>query len=251
MLTLYIITFIVGLLIGSFLNVCIYRIPVEQTVITTPSHCYNCGQRIKPWDLVPVLSFLILKGRCRHCDTQLSWQYPLVELTTGLLFLVAVWRWGITWETLSMLVFFSLLVVVTVIDFHHQIIPNRVLLVGGALGLPLVYLQSLEHLKSGLIGFFAAGLLLLLIALISRGGMGGGDIKLAAVMGLFLGLKGVAVALFLSFLIGGVVGILLLVTGKKGRKDAVPFGPFLALGSILAALMSSDIIIWYVGLWKI
>nr|WP_315989276.1 A24 family peptidase [Desulforamulus aquiferis] len=142
-----------------------------------------------------------------------------------------------------------MLLVVTVIDLYHQIIPNRVLLVSGVLGLPLIYLQSLEILKTGTIGFFVAGALLFIIALVSKGGMGGGDIKLAAVMGMFLGLKLVMVALFLAFLIGGIIGIILLATGQRGRKDPIPFGPFLALGSLIAALVGEKIISWYTGFW--
>ncbi|ABO49582.1 type 4 prepilin peptidase 1, Aspartic peptidase, MEROPS family A24A [Desulforamulus reducens MI-1] len=243
----YILVLITGLVVGSFLNVCIYRIPQGETVVTTPSHCFACGTRLKPWDLVPLFSYLLLRGKCRYCRVKISVQYPLVELITGLLFLATIYYWGISWQALAMLVFFSVLMVTTVIDIHHQIIPDSVLLVGGLLGLPIIFFQSLDHLKWGLIGFFAAGLLLLLIALLSKGGMGGGDIKLAAVMGLYLGLKPVAIALFLSFLLGGAVGILLLATGIKGRKDPVPFGPFLAAGAIISAFLGERIIVWYLG----
>lgn len=241
--------FVTGLAVGSFLNVCIYRIPQGQTVVTTPSHCFSCGTNLKPRDLVPVLSFLLQGGKCRYCGVKLSWQYPLVEFATGVLFLLAFYTWGLSWTTLAMMVFFSLLMVTTVIDLYHQIIPDGVLLVGGLLGVPLVFLQSLDQLKWGAMGFLAAGVLLYVIAIISKGGMGGGDIKLAAVMGLYLGLKPVAVALLLAFMLGGLVGILLLVSGKKGRKDAVPFGPFLALGAFIAALAGEQILTWYTGYW--
>lgn len=249
MTAIYFLVFLWGLMVGSFLNVCIFRIPEEKSVVTTPSHCYHCQTRLKPWDLVPVFSYLWLRGRCRYCGTKISWQYPLVELVTGLLFVLAVHRWGLTWTALAMAVFFAMLVVTTVIDLYHQIIPDGVLLTAGIIGFPLMYLQSLEQLKWGVIGFFAAGLVMLLIALASRGGMGGGDIKLAAVMGLFLGLKPVALALFIAFFTGGIVGIFLLAIGRKGRKDPVPFGPFLALGSLLAALVGEKIILWYTGFW--
>ncbi|MEG6522560.1 prepilin peptidase [Desulfotomaculum sp. 1211_IL3151] len=247
MIVFYSVIFITGLVVGSFLNVCIYRIPLGETVVTTPSHCFACGNRLRPRDLVPVLSYVLLRGKCRYCGVQVSWQYPFVELATGLLFLATVFTWGISWEALAMLTFFSMLVVTTVIDLYHQIIPDGVLLVGGLLGVPMVFLQSMDQLKWGAIGFLAAGLVLLLIAIASKGGMGGGDIKLAAVMGLYLGLKYVALALFLSFLLGGLLGILLLATGIKGRKDAVPFGPFLALGAIIAAFWGEKIFAWYLG----
>lgn len=245
MTIIYILVFILGLLIGSFLNVCIYRIPAGQTVVTTPSHCYACGNNLKPLDLIPVLSYLFLRGRCRYCGASISWQYPLVELLTALLFLAVVYDKGLTWSAVAMLLFMSMLVVASFIDLAHQIIPDGVLLVGGILGIPLVYLQSLEQLKWGMLGFFAAGLLLLLIAILSKGGMGGGDIKLAAVMGLYLGLKLVAVALMLAFILGGTIGIILLLTGLKSRKDPVPFGPFLAVGAVLASFIGENIIVWY------
>ncbi|GAB6182092.1 A24 family peptidase [Desulfotomaculum defluvii] len=245
MVAFYVFVFIIGLVVGSFLNVCIYRVPLGETVVTKPSHCLNCSTPLKPWDLVPLFSYVLLKGKCRYCGVKISWQYPLVELVTGVIFLATVFNWGISWEALAMLIFFSMLVVTTVIDLYHQIIPDGVLLVGGILGMPMVYLQSLDQLKWGLIGFFAAGLLFLLIAIVSKGGMGGGDIKLAAVMGLYLGLKSVAIALFLSFLLGGLIGMLLLVTGIKGRKDPVPFGPFLAVGAVLSAFWGERMIDWY------
>lgn len=245
MMIIYVLVFILGLLIGSFLNVCIYRIPAGQTVVTTPSHCYACGNNLKPLDLIPIFSYVFLRGRCRHCGASISGQYPLVELLTALLFLAVVYKNGLTWSALAMLVFMSMLVVTSFIDLAHQIIPDGVLLVGGILGIPLVYLQSLEQLKWGIVGFFAAGLLLLIIAILSKGGMGGGDIKLAAVMGLYLGLKLVAVALMLSFILGGTIGIVLLLTGLKNRKDPVPFGPFLAVGAVLASFIGENIIVWY------
>ncbi|RJX23779.1 MAG: prepilin peptidase [Dethiobacter sp.] len=243
----YVMVFITGLAVGSFLNVCIYRIPRGQSVVTTPSHCFSCATNLKPWDLAPVFSFMWQRGRCRYCGVKLSRQYPLVELLTGVLFVAAVYRWGLTWTAPAMMVFFSMLIVTAVIDWRHQVIPDGALLAGGVLGLPLIYLQSLDKLKWGVAGFLAAGLLLYLIAVISKGGMGGGDIKLAAVMGLYLGLKPVAVALLLAFMLGGLIGLALLVTGKKGRKDAVPFGPFLALGALFASFAGEQIIAWYAG----
>lgn len=240
--------FLLGACIGSFLNVCIYRLPREESVVSKPSHCPRCGKKLVILDLVPILSYIWLRGCCRQCGGKISIQYPLVELLTAVLFLAAYATWGVSWHTLSMWVFLSVLVSVSVADIHHRIIPDEILLVGTVLGLPLVFLTSFNSLISGIIGFFSAGLLLLLIAVVSKGGMGGGDIKLSAVMGLFLGWQGVAVALFLSFLAGGLAGILLLVTRFKGRKDAVPFGPYLALGGLAAAFYADAIIKWYLGL---
>ena len=239
---------LLGACIGSFLNVCIYRLPREESVVYKPSHCPGCGNKLGVPDLVPILSYIFLRGRCRHCGSQISVQYPLVELITALLFLAAYLTWGISWHTASMWVFLAVLVSVSVVDIHHRIIPDEILLVGTILGLPLILLTSISDLIGGVIGFFTAGLLLLAIAVVSKGGMGGGDIKLSAVMGLFLGWQGVAVALFLSFLIGGIAGILLLVTRIKGRKDAVPFGPYLALGALISAFYGQRIVTWYLSL---
>ncbi|MCG8403509.1 MAG: prepilin peptidase [Firmicutes bacterium] len=243
-----IIVLLLGAVIGSFFNVCIYRLPRKESVAYKPSHCPGCGSKLGVADLVPVLSYLFLRGRCRHQGCEISPRYPLVEIITALLFLAAYINWGVSWHTASMWVFLAMLVLVSVIDIYHRIIPDEALLAATIIGLPLLFLASLDYLISGVIGFFAAGLLLLVIAAVSRGGMGGGDVKLSAVMGLFLGWQGVAVALFLSFLAGGVISILLLATKIKGRKDAVPFGPYLALGGIIAAFYAERIIAWYMGL---
>ena len=243
-----IIVLLLGAGIGSFLNVCIYRLPRKESVVYKPSHCPSCGSKLGVADLAPVLSYVFLRGRCRHQGCRISPRYPLVELVTALLFLAAYINWGVSSHTAAMWVFLTMLVLVSVIDINHRIIPDEVLLVTTIIGLPLLFLSSLNYLISGVIGFFSAGLLLLAIAVASRGGMGGGDIKLSAVMGLFLGWQGVAVALFLSFLAGGVVSILLLATKIKGKKDAVPFGPYLAVGGIIAAFYAERIITWYMYL---
>jgi len=240
--------FLLGACIGSFLNVCIYRLPQGESVVYQPSHCPACGGRLGIPDLAPILSYILLRGRCRHCGIRISAQYPLVEFATGLLFLAAYIIWGFSWHTASMWVFLTVLVSVSVVDVLHRIIPDQILLTGVILGLPLVLLTSVNHLISGVIGFFAAGLLFLVIAVVSRGGMGGGDVKLSAVMGFFLGWQGVLVALFISFLIGGLAGIFLLAAGIKGRKDAVPFGPCLALGGLITAFFGQQIITGYLKL---
>ncbi|RJX19938.1 MAG: prepilin peptidase [Desulforudis sp.] len=241
--------FVLGASIGSFLNVCIYRIPAGESIVSPPSHCFACGEKLGLVDLIPILSYFHLRGKCRRCGEPFSWQYPLVEFATGFLFVLVFLRFTITWETLAGWVFLSILVAVTVIDIHHRIIPDKIVIAGLVLGLPLVALQSWESLMWGVVAFFAAGLFMLAIMVISRGGMGMGDIKLAALMGLYLGLMNVAVALFLAFLVGGVVGIALLVTRIKGRKDAVPFGPYLALGGFAALLWGNQIVNWYMSLW--
>ncbi|KAF1086553.1 Type 4 prepilin-like proteins leader peptide-processing enzyme [Sporotomaculum syntrophicum] len=240
-----VLVFIIGACIGSFLNVCIYRLPRGQSVVSNPSHCPGCGRRLGVPDLVPLLSYVLLKGRCRYCGERISARYPLVELLTALLFLVAYHFWGLQWQTVAMWLFFAVLVTAAFIDFQHKIIPDELILAGGVLGLPLVFLSGPGKLVDGLIGFLFAGLLFLFIAVVSNGGMGGGDIKLSALMGLYLGFPNIIVALFSSFLLGGLSGIALMALRAKNRKDSVPFGPFLAFGSVLAAFYSGQIIRWY------
>jgi leader peptidase (prepilin peptidase)/N-methyltransferase len=242
--------FILGACAGSFLNVCIWRIPAGKSVVSPPSHCPACKARLGFLDLVPVLSYVYLRGRCRRCGAPFSSQYALVELGTGVLFALVWTQFGLSWATPAGWVLVSVLVTAAVIDIHHQIIPNRVLLAGFVLGLPLAALQSWTSLTMGLLAFLAAGLFLLAVAVVSRGGMGGGDVKLAALMGLYLGPAGVAAALFLAFLTGGAAAIALLATGRKTRKDPVPFGPYLALGGVAALLWGGELVGWYAGLWR-
>lgn len=236
---------VLGACIGSFLNVCIYRIPKNESVVTKSSHCYSCGHVLGWGDLIPIISYILLKGRCRYCSEKFSLQYLLVELSTGLLYLSIYNKFGYDWITLLFWALFSVLLVVTVIDIHYFIIPNEILITGLVIGLIIIVSQLMDRLFSGIIGFFIAGLIMLLIAIVSKGGMGGGDIKLSAVMGLYLGWQGVLVALFIAFLCGGIWGSLLLLTGRKGRKDAVPFGPYLALGGAIAALWAQELLAWY------
>ncbi|MTI81178.1 MAG: prepilin peptidase [Firmicutes bacterium] len=243
-----IIVTLLGACMGSFLNVCICRIPYQESVVYKPSHCPQCEKKLGAMDLIPIFSYIFLKGRCRSCDEKISIQYPLVELLTAVLFLATYLHWGWQWQTVSMWSFVSILIAVTVIDIYHQIIPDKILLVGSLIGLPFIILSSFNQFISGIIGFFVAGLILLVIAVVSKGGMGGGDIKLAAVIGLFLGWQNALLALFISFLAGGLIGIFLLVTKLKGRKDAVPFGPYLALGGLISAFYGNQLIKWYLNI---
>ncbi len=241
-----VIVFIIGACIGSFLNVCIYRLPLGQSVVYNPSHCPGCGRRLGVLDLIPLLSYVLLKGRCRYCGEKISARYPLVELVTALLFVAAYQYWGWQWQTVSMWVFFAVLITASVIDYQHKIIPDEIIIVGCVLGIPLVFLFG--KLIDGLISFLVAGLFFLFIAVGSKGGMGGGDIKLSALMGLFLGSPGIFVALFSSFLFGGLSGIILMALRRKGMKDALPFGPFMAIGGVMAAFYTDPIIKWYINI---
>jgi leader peptidase (prepilin peptidase)/N-methyltransferase len=248
MTTLNLLVFILGICVGSFLNVCIFRIPAGKSVMFPSSYCYSCGHKLGLLDLVPVLNYFYLRRKCRWCGAAFTWQYPLIEFITGLMFLLIWHRYGYSWETLTGWVFISILIIVTVIDLKHLIIPDKVTLTGLVLGLPLIALQSWASLKMGIVALLAASFLFWTIVVVSRGGMGGGDVKLAALMGLYLGPVNVSIALFLAFLAGGIVAIVLLVTKLKSRKDVIPFGPYLALGSLIAFLWGSNIWHWYLGL---
>jgi len=240
--------FFAGAAVGSFLNVCIYRIPAGESVVHPLSRCPVCRSYLRFFDLIPILSYFFLKGKCRYCGSRIAWQYPVVELITGLLFVLALVKYGITMSALRSIVLFSVIVPVAVVDLRHKIIPDKLNLAGFILGIPLA-LESKEILYSCIIGLLAGGGLLLLIALVSRGGMGGGDIKLAAVLGLLLGWKLLLVTLFWAFVAGGIAGLTMLTLRLVRLKEPIPFGPCLALGAIIAALAGDKVIMWYGGFW--
>jgi leader peptidase (prepilin peptidase)/N-methyltransferase len=244
-------SFGLGLIVGSFLNVCIYRLPARKSIITPSSFCPHCQQPIRAYDNIPVLSFLILKGRCRHCGGTISWQYPMVEAVTGLLFMGLAYKWGFSGRALIYGLLVCALVVVTFIDLHHQLIPDKITLPGMALGLGLTFLSLLPvDWAQSLLGLALGGGILYLAALLSRGGMGGGDIKLAALIGVFLGWKKVLLTIFAGVSLGSLVGLGLILFRGKGRKDKIPFGPFLALGAIISIFWGREIIGWYLSvLW--
>ena len=237
----------VGLIFGSFTNVIIARIPHGESVVTPSSHCPRCGHRLGVLDLVPVLSWLFLKGKCRYCQEAISIRYPAVELLTAALFMGVFLRWGISAYTLAGWALTVILVSSAFIDLDEGIIPDVITIPGVVLGLVVSFVT---------IGFFPAlwgalafGGVLFLVAVISKGGMGGGDIKLAAVIGAFTGIPGAIITLLLSSFLGAVFGITLMLMGRAGRKTPVKFGPFLAIGAYTAYLFSNQIAAWYMGMW--
>lgn len=236
-----------GIVIGSFLNVCIYRLPQGQSIVTPPSHCYACNTRLKPWDLIPILSYLFLQGRCRYCGTEFSSRYMLIELLTGILFLWCFMIFGFTVELIKTLILTAFLIVITFIDYDHQLILDKVLIWFAATGVVINFWLGTTGVMDMLIAAVVGGVLLLIIAIVSRGGMGGGDIKFAASLGLWLGWHLTLLTLFLSFIIGGVGGILLLIFKLKGRKDFIPFGPFIAFGAFLSLLYGYQLLTWYLA----
>ena len=241
---------LLGLILGSFGNVVIARVPEGAALRFPPSTCPRCGTAIRPYDNVPVLSWVVLRGRCRSCEEPISIEYPLVEVACGLLFAAIGWRIGLTWALPGFLLYGWLLLIVAVIDLHTRRIPNRltypltpallVLLTGAAVleGTPAVAVRSV---LAGLVSFA----LLFVLALVNPRGMGMGDVKLAAFIGLGLGYLGwghVWLGLLLGFLGGGVIAALLLALRLRTRKDHIPFGPWLALGAIVALLAGQPII---------
>jgi leader peptidase (prepilin peptidase)/N-methyltransferase len=240
--------FIAGLVTGSFLNVCIHRLPRRDAVVRPASRCPDCGARLRFFDLVPVVSWLLLRGRCRYCGLPVSPRYPLVELLSGLAFAGAYFATGPDPLLLAKILFFlALLIVATFTDLEHMLIPNRLILAGLAGGAVFMLVLPEPGVVSALAGAAVAGGLLLLLAVVSRGGMGGGDVKLAAVIGLFLGLPLGLVALFAASLLGSVVGMILRLGGVLRRGEPMPFGPFLAAGAVAALFWGEAVLDWYLA----
>ena len=252
-LYLSIIAFIFGAVVGSFLNVCIYRMPRDESVVSPPSHCPHCAHRIRWYDNIPLVSYLALRGKCRGCGARISLQYPLVELINGLLTLALFLRFGPSLTFLVLFLFCSALVVVTFIDIEHQIIPDEISLSGIVLGFACSFFLPWQNWLNSLAGILLGGGSLLLVAwgyhrLTGKEGMGGGDIKLLAMMGAFLGWKAVPFIIFAGSLVGSVVGISMMLFQKKDSKLAIPFGPYLAFGALLYIFYGRGIIQWYFSL---
>ncbi len=236
---------VLGAMFGSFLNVVIWRLPRGESVVAPPSACPGCGTRIRPFDNVPVLSWLLLRGRCRDCASRISPRYPLVEALTAALLVTVVLVKGYDRDALLGIAFVLLLVPVTFIDLDHRIIPNRLMLIGAVLAPVLVLFTNPDAIVEHLIAALAAGGFLLAAALARPGGMGMGDVKLAGVMGLFLG-RDVGPAMLVALVAGSLVGAAIIARkGSAGRKTAVPFGPFLALGGVFGLLAGAPMVEWY------
>ncbi|AEG61324.1 prepilin peptidase [Desulforamulus ruminis] len=233
MLFLLVLVLMTGLAAGSFMNVCICRLPREQSILFPPSHCPVCRRLLGPRELVPVLSYLWLKGKCSGCGAKISPRYPLVELTTGLLYLLLFITFGWQLKTLFYALLLSSLLTASLIDLDHQIIPDSISYFLILSGLLFQIFFFKDAFFSSLLGGLLGGGLLLALAVLSRGGMGGGDIKLAAGMGIYLGWQLLLVALLLSFVLGSLAGLAWVLGGKKSLKSAVPFGPFLAAGTAI------------------
>jgi len=250
---LNLISIIFGALVGSFLNVCIFRLPKEESIIWPGSHCPHCKKPIRFYDNIPLISYLLLKGKCRHCKKPISFQYPLIEGITALSSLFLIMKFGPSLSYLFYFAFVAALIVITVIDLYHQIIPDAISLPGIGVGLLASLLIPQITFFNSLIGILLGGGSLFIVAtfyqwLFKREGMGGGDIKLLAMIGAFLGWKAVLLTILLSSFIGSVTGILMMVVKGKDFKYAIPFGPFLSLGAAISLFYGQNIINWYLYL---
>jgi leader peptidase (prepilin peptidase)/N-methyltransferase len=261
-----------GAVIGSFLNVVILRLPAGESLVFPGSRCPRCGAAIRPWHNIPVLGWLALRGRCHDCHEAISPRYPLVELANALLWAALALRFGLGFQLVAFAALCSALLAITLIDVDHWIIPDAITLPGIAIGLAasfflpprgslvaavLHHRLRLDRLPGFLatMGFWDSlaavllgGGLFYLVAVVSRGGMGGGDIKLVAMMGAFFGMRDVGVAIFIGLIAGSAVGIALMIAGRKTRKDAIPFGPFLAFGGICAVFWGRSLVEWYLAM---
>jgi len=242
----------IGLCIGSFLNVVIYRVPIGQSIVTPPSRCRKCGYRLQWYDNIPVLSWLFLRGRCRKCGVGVSMQYPIVELITGALFVLVIWMTPPGPLLATRLILVCILIALFGIDLEHQILPNVITLPGIAIGV-LLSLIAPPGWKDALVGVLLGGGVLYAIAgayyLWRREeGMGMGDVKMLAMIGAFLGWKAVLVTLVLSSFAGAIIGVALMAAQRGTMKFALPFGTFLAIGAIVSMFVGEPLVAWYAGL---
>lgn len=263
-----------GLKIGSFLNVCISRIPRRQSIVSPRSYCTRCGQALKPYDNIPLVSFLVLGGKCRFCKGTISWQYPVVEALTTALFWGTFVSYGLQWKTAVLLVFFSALIVLVFIDLNHRLLPDVITLPGVALGLALSPLVGIEDdvgtallqlaglpdsggrwawLVSSLLGaFVCSGFLWLVGAVYFKlkkvEGLGGGDLKLMGMVGAFLGVKLGLMTIMLGSVLGALIGLAYIKMAGKDYRYPLPFGSFLGVAAIGVALWGEQLLSWYLGI---
>ena len=237
---------VLGLLVGSFLNVVIYRLPRGESLVRPASHCPQCDAPVKPYDNIPVLSWLLLRGRCRSCGAPIGARYPLVEALTAAAFVGAALARGVDDDLALWLPFAAMLIAVAGIDLDHRIIPNKILLPAAIWGLAATIAFRPDNIDDSLIAGGIAFSGLLLAALVYPAGMGMGDVKLAGVMGIYLG-SGVAPAMLAAFLAGSIVGLAIIAReGKDARKKGVPFGPFLAFGGLVGLYWGPELVDAYV-----
>lgn len=238
-----ILIFIIGLIIGSFLNVCIYRIPREESIVFPPSHCPNCKLNLKWKDLIPLISYAVLRGRCRYCKARISPVYPFIEFLNAFLYLLIYFKYGLSLEFIKFAFLTSLVIVIGVIDYFTTDIYTNTIIVGLIVGIAFAIISFFVEgsIMIYIIGSLIGGGVISLIILLTNG-MGWGDAELLFIIGLFLGVRLTLVTLFLSFIIGGIAGGVLIILKIKSRKDYIPFGPFISIGAVISILFGEFII---------
>lgn len=247
--------FIVGMIFGSFFNVCIFRIPEKQSISNPPSHCPNCDTRLKPIDLIPVFSYLLSGRRCRYCEDKISSRYALVEILTGILFLTVFNKFLLDISLIYYLVLISLLIIITFIDFDHYIIPDGLLILGSVFAIVFNLIFKVITIKESLLGSLICGggvlaLIYLIEFLVKKEVMGGGDIKLFAMLGLFLGVKNSLLVALISVYVGAIFGIISIIYSKIKKKEfnsMIPYGPFISIAAFIVILYGDEIINWYMN----
>ena len=246
---MYFLVLIIGLCIGSFLNVCIYRIPKEESIVFPASHCTSCGHELKFYELIPVVSYIFLRGRCIKCKSNISIKYPLIEVLNGLLYLLLFIKYGLSFNFIFYCLLVSLLIVISIIDLESKYVYSSTTIVGVLLAIIYIIIGAylgevkiLNNLLGGLIGY---GIIFLIIIL--TGGMGEGDADIAGICGLFVGIKGVLVALFLAIILGGIFASIVLLLKIKDRKSEIAFGPYIAIGTLIWLLIGEKILTLYVS----
>ncbi|GAA0179239.1 A24 family peptidase [Clostridium sediminicola] len=242
----FIFVFILGLVFGSFFNVCIYRIPREESIAYPPSHCTSCGNRLKTVDLFPVLSYIILGGKCRYCGEKISIKYPLFEVLTATIFMLIYKQYGYSMDTIKYIVFASYLIVVGIIDLNTTDVYFSTTIFGIVSGSAFLIINII--LRNAFLTYiygsaFGVGVIALII--ITTHGMGWGDAEILGICGLFLGFKLSLLTFFLSTVLGGIIGIVLIATKIKSRKDYIPFGPYIAIAALISVLYGNGMIEWY------
>ncbi len=245
---------LLGLCLGSFANVCIYRIPLNKSIVHPASLCPHCGAKIRFFDNIPLISYLLLRGRCRVCNVHISMRYPLVEVLTALLSLALFVRFGFELQYILFLVFSVILVILSFIDFDYKILPDVLTLPGIAVGWLVSFLPGGISWVDSLIGLIAGGGSLYLVAVVyeritGREGLGGGDIKLLAMIGAWMGWMSLPLIVLMSSLGGAVIGSIFILAGGKGARTQIPFGPFLSLGALCYLFFGREISHWYFGLF--
>ncbi|MGL5713111.1 MAG: prepilin peptidase [Paraclostridium sp.] len=250
-----IVSFIMGTIFGSFYNVCIYRIPNKQSIANPPSHCYNCNTRLKSIDLIPILSWLSLKGKCRYCGVKVSSRYAKVELLTGILFALIYIIFGYEFKSVYYMLLVSLLIIITFIDLDHYIIPDEIIILGCVIALIVNLTGFGVSFFDGIKGavFAGGGVLVVTLAIefiVKKEVMGGGDIKLYAMIGLFLGTKLALLTILLSIYVGGIYGLIFILYNKAKKKEfssMIPFGPFISIASVISMLWGNNILGFYIN----